>query len=168
MLEQVKTLPGVDAERLLVFGQSLGGAIAITAVARGGSQGVRAVVTESALSSYRLVVRDRIATMALGSFLKGPLSWLLSNNRYSPDKVVDRLAPIPLLLIHGKDDPGVPVYHCRRLFERAREPKQMWIVKGSRHLDTLEVVGEEYVERVLRFFRWSLEDRQQSTQSDSD
>ncbi len=146
-----------DLDPVLVFGQSLGGAIAIAAVAEAGSADVRAVVTESTLSSYRLVVRDQIGKMARASFLRWPLSWLVVNNRYSPDRVIDRLAPIPLLLIHGTDDEGIPIYHCHRFFSRAREPKQMWVVEGGKHLDTFTVHGATYKPRLVDFFLQALQ-----------
>lgn len=156
-LAYVRSRTDLDPDRLLVFGQSLGGAIAIPAVAGGGSAGVRAVVTESALSSYRLVVRDHIGTMGVWRLLRRPLSWLVTDNRYSPDKFVGRLAPIPLLLIHGSDDDGIPLYHCKRLLDRAREPRLMWIVDGGRHLDAFTVHGTAYRPRLVEFFRQSLE-----------
>jgi fermentation-respiration switch protein FrsA (DUF1100 family) len=148
----VRSQPELDPDRLLVFGQSLGGAVAIAALARGDGDGVRAVVTESTLSSYRMVVREQMEKMGLWGILRWPLSVLLTNNRYSPDKAINKLPPVPILLIHGADDQGVPAAHCRRLFERARPPKQMWIVEGGRHLDTFTVHGRIYRQKLVDFF----------------
>src|SRR5512139_109028 len=58
-LDLVPTLPGVDRERIAVFGQSLGGAVAIPVVARGkGRVPVKALVVEGAFAGYRRIVRD--------------------------------------------------------------------------------------------------------------
>ncbi len=158
-LEYVRSRNDLDANRLLVFAQSLGGAIAIAALAEDGADGINAVVTESTLSSYRLVVRDQIGKMGFWSFLKWPLSWLIVNNQYSPDKFIEQLAPIPILLIHGDDDQGIAPYHCQRLFEKAREPKQQWIVEGGHHLDTFTAQRKIYRPLLVEYFLQALADR---------
>ena len=43
----------VDPRRLVVYGQSLGAALAMSALAEAGTEGVRALVAESAFRSYR-------------------------------------------------------------------------------------------------------------------
>jgi len=153
----VRARGDVDSRRLVVLGQSLGGAIAIDAVASFGSSAFKAVAVESALSSYRRVVRDKIAEMRGGTLLKWPLSVLVTNNRYSPDKFVDKIAPTPLLIIHGTDDPGIPLYHAHRLYDRAREPKELWIVEGGKHLEALTTYGSVYRPRLVEFFDTALD-----------
>ena len=48
---------------------------------------------------------------------KWPLSWLVIGNRHSPGAVVERIAPTPLLLIHGTADRLVPCEMARYSLE---------------------------------------------------
>jgi fermentation-respiration switch protein FrsA (DUF1100 family) len=128
------TRPGVDPDRLVIFGQSLGGSIAIYNVAHSPyRRHIRALAVESAFASYRDIAREKLASFWLTWPLQYPLSWLISD-KYSPAAVVAQISPIPLLIIHGDHDEIVPVSNARRLFELAREPKQLWIVPDGGHI----------------------------------
>ncbi len=127
--------PDVDPERIVVFGQSLGGSIAIYNVAHSPYRGhIRGLAVESAFASYRDIAREKLSDFWLTWPLQYPLSWLISD-RYSPAAAVAQISPIPLLIIHGDDDPIVPVANGIRLFALAREPKQLWIVPGGGHIE---------------------------------
>jgi pimeloyl-ACP methyl ester carboxylesterase len=63
-----------------------------------------------------------------------------------------RLAPRPLLMIHGGGDTYIKPDMARSLFQRARQPKELWIVDGAKHNQALQVAGEEYRRRVREFF----------------
>jgi uncharacterized protein len=133
-METLLARPGVDPDRLVVFGQSLGGSIAIYNVAHSPyRRHVRALAVESAFASYRGIAREKLADFWLTWPLQYPLSWLVSD-RYSPARAVARISPIPLLVIHGDHDPIVPLADGERLFALAREPKQLWIVPGGGHI----------------------------------
>jgi uncharacterized protein len=126
--------PDVDPDRIVVFGQSLGGAVAIYNVAHSPyRRHIRALAVESAFASYRGIAREKLAAFWLTWPLQYPLSWLVSD-RYSPAKAVADISPIPLLIIQGDHDPIVPVEHGRRLFDLAREPKELWIVPEGGHI----------------------------------
>ena len=120
--------------RLVIFAQSLGGAIAIPAVAQSAYRAhITALIVESAFSSYRLIAREKLAGFWLTWPLQYPLSWLVSD-AYSPLKSIAWISPIPLLIIHSKDDEVVPVTHAPALFAAAQEPKQLWIIEGAKHI----------------------------------
>jgi fermentation-respiration switch protein FrsA (DUF1100 family) len=133
----------------VVFGQSLGGAIAIYNVARSPyRQHIRALVVESAFASYRQIAREKLADFWLTWPLQYPLSWTVSDE-YSPSKAVAGVSPIPLLIIHGDHDPIVPVGHGKRLFELAQEPKQLWIVSGGGHIQAFQ--RQSYRDRFVNY-----------------
>jgi fermentation-respiration switch protein FrsA (DUF1100 family) len=139
----------VDPDRVVVFGQSLGGAIAIYNVARSPyRQHIRALVVESAFASYRQIAREKLADFWLTWPLQYPLSWTVSDE-YSPSKAVAGVSPIPLLIIHGDHDPIVPVGHGKRLFELAQEPKQLWIVSGGGHIQAFQ--RQNYRDRFVNY-----------------
>lgn len=156
-LDYIAARPGIDRNRLFVLGQSLGGANAIAAVGSRPPGGIRAVVIESAFSSYRDIVRDKIADIPLLSLLRTPLSFLLIGNGFSPDAAVAAISPTPLLIIHGTGDRVVPYSQGKRLFELAREPKQLWTIEGGDHTGAFEDPGSEYRQRLVAFFKASLE-----------
>jgi len=128
------TRPGVDPDRIVMFGQSLGGSLAIYNVAHSPyRRHIRALAVESAFASYRDIAREKLASFWLTWPLQYPLSWLISD-KYSPAAAVALVSPIPLLIIHGDHDAIVPVSNAKRLFELAREPKQLWIVPDGGHI----------------------------------
>jgi len=46
---------------------------------------------------------------------------------------VSEIAPRPLLIVHGTEDPTVPVSHAQKLYEKAGEPKEKFLVDGADH-----------------------------------
>jgi fermentation-respiration switch protein FrsA (DUF1100 family) len=151
-LDYIASRPGIDHNRLLVLGQSLGGANAIAAVGSRPHSGIRAVVSEAAFSSYRQIVRDKIAAIPLLSLLRVPLSHLLLGDRFAPADVVANIAPTPLLIIHGTADRVVPYSHATQLFELAHEPKQLWTIEGGDHIEAFAEAGSPYRQRLVTFF----------------
>jgi uncharacterized protein len=114
--------------KVIVFGKSLGGAVAVYTVANSPLRDrVKGVILESTFSSYRTIAREKIAGSIIGWPFQYPLSLLVSDDR-SPVDFMGRLSPIPVLIMHGQDDPIVPPRHARILYEAASEPKQYWVL----------------------------------------
>jgi pimeloyl-ACP methyl ester carboxylesterase len=70
----------------------------------------------------------------------------------SLEDAMAKLAPRPLLMIHGEGDTYIKPDMARALFGRAGEPKEFWLVPGAKHNQGMHVAGDEYRQRVLRFF----------------
>jgi uncharacterized protein len=142
----------VDPDKIIIFGQSLGGSLAIYYAAHSAYRAnICAVVIDSAFFDYRQIVKEKLA----GLFLTWPfqwLPWLTMDDDYSPANAVASISPLPLLLIHGDQDVVVPTHHSQQLFERAKEPKELWIVPGAGHTQSLndEAVRKRLVEYLLR------------------
>ena len=138
--------PDVDPGRIAVFGQSLGGALAIYYVAHSRYRdNVKALVVDSAFSDYERIGQEKLAA----AIVTWPFQWFASltiDNRYSPEASVRLLSPVPLLLIHGDADTLVPLHHSQRLYELAGYPKQLWVVPGAGHI---QAVKEKEVRRRL-------------------
>jgi alpha-beta hydrolase superfamily lysophospholipase len=52
-----------------------------------------------------------------------------------PEDVVDRIAPIPLILVHGRDDHFFDIEEAWRLYRRAREPKRLLLASRFGHAE---------------------------------
>lgn len=131
----LQLLAGADETTpIIVFGQSLGGALALTAVAASPwREQVAGVVVEGAFSSYRRIAREKLA----GHWLTRPLAWPFSltvSERYRPLEAAAGLSPIPLLLVYAGDDDIVPSHHGDMLYEAARSPKWLWRIDGIGHI----------------------------------
>ncbi len=139
----------VDPDRIVVLGQSLGGTIAITALSQSAyRRRIRALIVEGAFSSYRGIAREKLA----GSWVTWALQWPLSltiDNQYKPMESIGRIAPVPVLIIHGLADRVVPPHHGEALYAAALEPKELWLVPGAGHIQTL--FQAETQERLLGY-----------------
>lgn len=132
-----------DPDGVFVYGHSLGGAIGIRAAAE--RPAVRAVVAEGTFPSYRAAARAQVP-------LLGVVLQLLVSNGEDPEDVLDRIAPRPLLVVHGSEDRIVPLHLGEELFERAHEPKTLYVAAGSGHRSPLAREGAAFEQRLVDFF----------------
>jgi fermentation-respiration switch protein FrsA (DUF1100 family) len=138
---------GIRAADIVLFGESLGGAIASWLAARvphmtrpQTNAGPRALILASTFTS----IND------LGSevypFL--PVRWI---NRIRYDNRANlQVARAPLLIAHSPRDELIPYAHGRRLFEGAREPKEFLELAGG-HNDGFIFMRDEWVQALGRF-----------------
>jgi len=142
----------VDPNKVIIFGQSLGGALAIHYTAHSAYRAnIRAIIIDSAFYDYRQIAREKLAASPLTWLLQW-LPWVAVDNDYSPAKSVAALSPLPLLLLHGAQDNVVPPHHTQQLLARAGEPKARWLVPDAGHTQTLrdEAIRKKLVEFMLR------------------
>lgn len=128
----------VPRERLVIFGESLGSAVALDLAL---SRPCRALVLESAFASVPAMAR------AVYPFL--PL-WPLVRTRYDNEGKAPRLT-VPLLILHGERDEVVPFSQGRRVFDAAPGPKHFHAIPGAGHNDTYLVGGDDYWDVVRDF-----------------
>jgi len=64
--------------------------------------------------------------------------WLTGFKMISPIKWIDRISPRPLLLIHGDADEVVPLEQAHKLYQKAKQPKELAIIRGAKHKLRLE------------------------------
>jgi fermentation-respiration switch protein FrsA (DUF1100 family) len=115
---------GLAPERLVLFGESLGGAVATDLAAR---RPHGALVLVKTFSSIPSMARNRLLTW--------PLSGLVHNQFDSLAKI--RHCPSPVFIAHGDCDRCNPLAEAHKLEAAAPEPKQFLLLKGSDHNDPL-------------------------------
>jgi uncharacterized protein len=126
----------IPPNRVLIYGYSLGSAVAIDLASRVLAAGL---MVEGALLS----IPKRGAEL----YPYVPVN-LLARNRFAS---VEKIAKVnmPKLLIHAREDVYVPIAHGRRLFELASGPKYFQDVAGSH--TTAHEVDPEFFKAITRF-----------------
>ena len=131
--------------RVATVGFSMGGAVVVRHAAILG--GVDAVVSVSgpAWWHYRGTVPMRRLHWLIETGSGRAVSWLWRRTRIDragwselplqPYEAAAEIAPIPLLVVHGDEDPFFPVEHAEALAAAAREPKELWIRPGFGHAE---------------------------------
>lgn len=64
--------------------------------------------------------------------------WLTGFKVISPINWIDRISPRPLLLVHGDADEVVPLEQAHKLYQKAKQPKELAIIHGAKHKLRLE------------------------------
>ncbi len=140
-LETVLAMPQVSGKKIVILGQSLGGAIAVYTTATYPHQDrIAALVVESAFADYRLIVRDKAAEHCLTWPFQYPVS-MFFDDYYSPERWIRKVSPVPVLIIHGDQDPVVPIHHGRALYEDALEPREFWETTAPGHITSFSDAG---------------------------
>lgn len=75
---------------------------------------------------------------------------------YHPERVVHEIAPRPLLLVAGDKDYLVGWEESCRLYELAKDPKELIILPGMSHYQVYSVGFRPTIEAALRTFRQAL------------
>ena len=120
----------IEPRRLVVYGHSLGAAVAVDlALRRGPTCGV---VLESAFTSMSAIARREYPWV--------PVDVLL-NQRFDVLQNIGRLQA-PILFVHGTADREVPSMMSERLYSAARAPKRLVLVEGAGHEDAMPKGGE--------------------------
>jgi uncharacterized protein len=152
------TQRGISAGRIGVWAQSLGTASALLAAPD--VPEIAGVVTDSAFADARLLIDGEVQlrtglppVFSPGITLIGGRLYGIDLDAIPPEKAVARIAPRPILFIHGDDDTRIPLEHSRRLLAAARNPAaELWIVPGAGHVLSFATEPEAYAARVLSFF----------------
>ncbi|WP_067828847.1 alpha/beta hydrolase [Actinomadura kijaniata] len=132
-------------ERVAVAGFSMGAAVAVRHAALHG--GVDAVVSVS--SPARWYYRDTVPMRRVHWAIErraGRLAVRLARRTRvsakgwnptpeAPYEVAGRIAPTPLLVVHGDADQFFPLEHARQLYEAARDPRELWIEPSFGHAE---------------------------------
>lgn len=132
----------IAPEKIVLYGQSIGGAVAIEMAIR--HPEAAGVIVESSFTSMRAMIGQTLPA----SFLL-PLDWLLTQHFDSLSKV--GLLQVPILLIHGTADETIPASMSQDLWAVAPYPKQLLLIPGADHNNVARLGGEHYLQPVQAF-----------------
>lgn len=135
----------LHAENILVFGRSVGGGPSIDLASQNVVGGL--IIESSFVSAFRVITK--IPVFPFDKF---------------PNLCKIRTVSCPVLVIHGKRDGIVPLWHGEMLYEHVHSPKMKLWVDEAHHNDVGRVAGNEYWS-VLEQFVELLEDHRAKTAS---
>jgi fermentation-respiration switch protein FrsA (DUF1100 family) len=151
---------GYKSKDIGVLGVSMGAATAIGAVAD--DPDIGALVVDSGYAQVYPVMQHNWrnvsglpdiflpSTMMFGSWLTG-----YDLNSSKPVNEIGRIAPRPILLIHGVSDPFIPVNQAYEL-KTAAPSSEYWETPAAKHPESYNTNPEAYIRKVSSFFRQRL------------
>jgi fermentation-respiration switch protein FrsA (DUF1100 family) len=128
----------ISPDRLVVYGESLGAAIAADLASE---VEVRGLVLEEGFTS--------VADVGQGMFPFLPVRWFV-RNKYDTLGKMPRIK-VPLLILHSRDDEFFNMRHAERLLAAANEPKQLVELRG-RHNEAFLTSATIYHDALHKFF----------------
>jgi fermentation-respiration switch protein FrsA (DUF1100 family) len=140
-LAYLRTRLDVDVDKVVLYGRSLGCAVAVEMASR---HGAYALVLESPFTSVKAMARRAFPVLP---------AWLLVKSRF------DSLAKIremdtPLLVIHPERDEIVPLAMGREVYEAAAGPKRFFVAEGALHNDQHLADSDPYFRELRGFLVW--------------
>jgi uncharacterized protein len=143
VVEYLKSDLGYSGQQIMMYGRSLGGAVAAYAATRHTLGGL---VLDSAFKNLKAMVRD------VYPFVPARLA----KYDFPTDEYIQQLDGLPVLIMHSPNDEIVGYHHGRALYELAGEPKQFIDLRGSHNNNffqsqsLIEQSWRDFLEQVQR------------------
>ena len=143
-----------------VHGTSYGAATALLATAA--LPAVGAVLADSAFADLRDIMRTEMKRKIGNDFLFIPGVTLLARlhglnfDEIAPRVSVGKIAPRPILFMHGSADTRIPISEMKLLEAAARPPFDDFVVEGAGHTQEYKLQHDAFVDKAVTFFRRTL------------
>jgi hypothetical protein len=137
-LAQLTALAGCPSTAVVVFGRSLGTAVAVELAVR---TRVRALILENAFASIPAMARHLYPFLPTAALVR---------SRYDSLSKIPRVG-VPVLILHSRHDPLIPYAQGQALYAAAAEPKAFHTIEAATHYDTYLSGGAAYWEALQRF-----------------
>jgi dipeptidyl aminopeptidase/acylaminoacyl peptidase len=149
--------PEVDSQKIAVFGNSMGGSVAILYSAS--NPAIKATIAQSPLTSVRdLIGRNTRQTFGITSGIMAPLIqfWIeqrihTSLDQLEPIQKIHAISPRPVFILMGGKDQIVDPQSVKLLYNAAGEPKKLWYDEGVGHLEFQMVHPGRFEDRITGF-----------------
>lgn len=158
-------------KKVVAIGTSVGASSVIMATALDATT-IDGVVAENAITTCAMLQDYLIMNLFGGYFSRHWISvyvfnafrltcsaWLNVRVGNKPSKhcqalhCVQKIAPRPILLMHGDSDEVVPQSHSEQLYRAAASPKELWICDGAFHCGLYNRKPDEFEKRVFRLLQ---------------
>jgi dipeptidyl aminopeptidase/acylaminoacyl peptidase len=160
--EYLQTRPDVDASRIGIFGESMGGGTGILYTAN--HPDIAAIATGSGFALTRKVVELFIAfeNPDLPKWAVPPVASLIvfwaertadfRTADLDTESVIGDISPRPILIIHGGADDKIGPESGRQLYAAAGEPKELLFIDAAGHVNFEEFQPQRYSQALIDFF----------------
>ena len=133
----------IPAKDIVIYGESLGGAVAIDLAVKHPQAG--GLIVQSSFTSMAETVKQQ-------NWLRlFPIDLLLTQRFNSIAKV--KKLQVPVLFIHGTADNIVPSYMSHKLYHSAPEPKQLFTVTQAGHFRIYKPGNDSYLGAINEFIK---------------
>ncbi|MFC1905303.1 alpha/beta hydrolase [Chloroflexota bacterium] len=132
---------GAKREGIALMGSSGGAAVSVCVAAD--DPRITSVVTLACPATFEFLSNNqakeliahfrKIGVIRDPDFPKSIEDWFEGFGSISPINLIHQISPRPLLLIHGDKDDTVSIDHAHKLYEKAKEPKELRIITGAGH-----------------------------------
>lgn len=147
-----------DGLPLVLVGESMGAAVSLLVAAD--DPRVAAVIADCPFARLDEPIHRRLVLLfgpTLGEVLSAPTRRVgerllgVSPEAIAPEEAIVRIAPRPVLLIHGTDDQLIPVSHVHRLHDASEGHAEVWTVPGARHARSVYEAPDDYARHIHDF-----------------
>ncbi len=142
-----------------LLGFSYGGMVAMVSAPK--CTDVEAVISDGGPARIRTGIAARGVELGFPLWLGKAIAWLIIGVtslrlgvnlfRYEPIRWVGKIAPRPILFIHGDHDQYLPDFD--ELYAAANSPKELWRLPEAGHTTASQLYPEEHIRRVIEFFQ---------------
>jgi dipeptidyl aminopeptidase/acylaminoacyl peptidase len=157
-VDYLRSRAGVDPNRIGALGNSQGAVTTLLAAAQ--YPEIKACIGQSPYAS----LQDEIATgvkafTGLDPFPFAPLIQFFAErdagftaDQVAPINHIAEISPRPVFLMQGGSDTVIPADSGQRLYDAAREPKELWFDPALGHVQFDTQRTAEFEQRVIKFF----------------
>ncbi|MBI4782063.1 MAG: alpha/beta fold hydrolase [Oscillatoriophycideae cyanobacterium NC_groundwater_1537_Pr4_S-0.65um_50_18] len=139
--DYLRNVRNIPAEQILIYGESLGGAIALDLALK--QPEANGLIMQSSFTSMAEAVKSRAFTKIF------PIDLILTERFDSISKI--RSLQVPVLFLHGSEDSVVPPEMSQKLYAAAPEPKQLFFISGAEHVRIYQPGDQSYLRAIQKF-----------------
>jgi uncharacterized protein len=132
------TRPEIERGAIVVYGQSLGAAVAVEVAVQ---RNISGLILEAPFTSIREMAKVVFPWLPIGRLL---------STRYDVLSKIGRVTA-PLLVFHGDQDEVVPYALGQQVFKAAADPKTFYPIPGAGHNNIYSVGGQDYWRALSQF-----------------
>jgi pimeloyl-ACP methyl ester carboxylesterase len=159
VLAAIEFLHSRGMQHIGLLGFSYGGMVAM--VTTPNCADVEAVISDGGPARIRTGIVAHTVELGYPIWLGRAIAWLIITMsslrlgvnlfRYEPIRWVGKIAPRPILFIHGDHDQYLPDFD--ELYAAAGSPKELWRLPDAGHTTASQLYPEEHARRIIEFFR---------------